>query len=194
MASYTPLANPPQSIESGNYGRPPRATWWFKQSIIYFIGLLGMKICVFFIIQLVPFVVKVGDWALQWTEGNAAVQIFFVMLLFPVIMNAIQYYIIDTFIKKPASHGDDMLTDDEAAAHGEEHDHHRALLAGVDDDDTLEDDSSVHKGPKSHHNHKDAYNVFEPGHSASSSSSSNHHIERHDEHTHGHDHNENLTK
>lgn len=181
LASYTPLANPPQSIESGNYGRPPRATWWFKQSIIYFIGLLGMKICVFFIIQLVPFVVTVGDWALQWTEGNAAVQIFFVMLLFPVIMNAIQYYIIDTFIKKPATPADEMLADDDGGnGNADDHDHHRALLAGVDDDESLQDDSSVHKGSKTHHTPKDALNVYEPGHSVSSSSSSNHHIERHD--------------
>jgi hypothetical protein len=103
LALYTPLADPPESIESGHYGRPPRATWWFKQSIIYFVALLCMKICVFFLIQLLPFIVKVGDWALRWTEGNTAVQIFFVMLLFPVIMNAIQYYIIDTFIKKSVS-------------------------------------------------------------------------------------------
>ncbi|KAI4216831.1 MAG: hypothetical protein LQ351_000780 [Letrouitia transgressa] len=39
----SPLGNPPESVESGNYGQPPRATWWAKQSIIYFIGLLGMK-------------------------------------------------------------------------------------------------------------------------------------------------------
>ncbi|KAI4164888.1 MAG: hypothetical protein LQ342_001521 [Letrouitia transgressa] len=39
----SPLGNPPESVESGNYGQPPRATWWVKQSIIYFIGLLGMK-------------------------------------------------------------------------------------------------------------------------------------------------------
>ena len=34
------------------------------------------------------------------------VQVFFVMLFFPVIMNALQYYIIDSFIKnqKPADH------------------------------------------------------------------------------------------
>ncbi|KAJ8121476.1 hypothetical protein ONZ43_g2082 [Nemania bipapillata] len=35
-----------------------------------------------------------------WTEGNERLQIFFVMMLFPLIMNAIQYYIIDSFIKK----------------------------------------------------------------------------------------------
>ncbi|OQE43403.1 hypothetical protein PENCOP_c003G08243 [Penicillium coprophilum] len=132
LASYTPLANPPESIESGNYGQPPRVTWWLKQAIVYFMGLLGMKICVFFLIQLLPFIVKIGDWALRWTEGNTAVQIFFVMLLFPVIMNAIQYYIIDIFIKKPVSQYavDDTIehatTDDDAARR-------EALLAGLDE-------------------------------------------------------------
>lgn len=148
---YTPLANPPESIESGNYGHPPRATWWFKQSIIYFIGLLGMKICVFFIIQLVPFVVEVGDWALRWTEGNTAVQIFFVMLLFPVIMNAVQYYIIDTFIKKPIPHGHERLAshDDEFENAMLDDDRHRrsAFLAALDDSDLDDsDDDLVGKG------------------------------------------------
>ncbi|BCR94158.1 STIMATE family protein [Aspergillus luchuensis] len=145
LASYTPLASPPESIESGNYGSPPRASWWFKQSIIYFMGLLGMKICVFFLIQLLPFIVKVGDWALRWTEGNTAVQIIFVMLLFPVIMNAIQYYIIDTFIKKPI-----MLETFEEAEH-DTHEHRHALLAGMDEDASFEsDDDSVGKddGPE----------------------------------------------
>lgn len=63
-----------------------------------------MKACVFVIFQLCPWIVRVGDWALKWTEGNETVQVFFVMLFFPVIMNALQYYIIDGFIKnqKPA--------------------------------------------------------------------------------------------
>ncbi|KAF7589094.1 hypothetical protein BBP40_004761 [Aspergillus hancockii] len=145
LALYTPLADPPGSIRSGNYGRPPRATWWFKQSMIYFVGLLGMKICVFFLIQLLPFIVKVGDWALRWTEGNTAVQLIFVMLLFPVIMNAIQYYIIDTFIKKPShelleeSETDDTLDN--------RHDHHHALLAGLEEEVASEsEDDSVGKG------------------------------------------------
>ncbi|KAI4200191.1 MAG: hypothetical protein LQ346_002425 [Caloplaca aetnensis] len=58
-----------------------------------------MKTCVFFIFQLCPWIVRVGDWALKWTKGNKTVQVFFVMLFFPVIMNALQYYIIDGFIK-----------------------------------------------------------------------------------------------
>jgi hypothetical protein len=98
------LANPPESIRSGNYGQPPRATWWLKQSIIYFLGLIGMKLCVLAIFAFLPWIAWVGDWALRWTEGNTALQITFVMFIFPLIMNALQYWIIDNFIKDP-EHG-----------------------------------------------------------------------------------------
>ena len=155
LASYTVLANPPESIESGNYGHPPHATWWLKQAIIYFMGLLGMKICVFFLIQLLPFIIKIGDWALQWTEGNTAVQIFFVMLLFPVIMNAIQYYIIDIFIKKPISpYTAEDLNDDSAT--GDDVHHREALLNGLDESySTDSDEESPRKPQISHSNPKD---------------------------------------
>ncbi|KAF2007695.1 hypothetical protein P154DRAFT_516513 [Amniculicola lignicola CBS 123094] len=99
----TPLANPPESIRSGNYGHPARATWWLKQSIVYFLGLFGMKFCVFLIFQFLPWIAWVGDWALRWTEGNEALQITFVMFVFPLIMNAMQYWIIDGFIKEQGS-------------------------------------------------------------------------------------------
>ncbi|KAJ5585392.1 uncharacterized protein N7459_005192 [Penicillium hispanicum] len=146
FASYTPLASPPESIESGNYGHPPRAWWWFKQSIIYFVGLLGMKICVFFLIELMPFIVKVGDWALQWTEGNTAIQIAFVMLLFPVVMNAIQYYIIDAFIKKPISH--DIYNDGTIEDGMEDSDLQRreALLARLNEAYSSESDDDDDNG------------------------------------------------
>jgi hypothetical protein len=96
----TPLGKPRESIESGNYGSPPRAWWWLKQSFIYFIGLMGMKVCVLIIFLVLPWISRIGDWALRWTEGDEALQVIFVMLVFPVIMNATQYYIIDSFIKK----------------------------------------------------------------------------------------------
>lgn len=46
-----------------------------------------------------PWISRIGDWALGWTEGNEKLQIAFVMMIFPLIMNAMQYYIIDSFIK-----------------------------------------------------------------------------------------------
>ncbi|KAJ5123486.1 hypothetical protein N7448_009583 [Penicillium atrosanguineum] len=151
-ASYTILANPPESIESGNYGQPPRATWWLKQSIIYFMGLFSMKICVFFLIQLLPFIIKIGDWALRWTEGNTALQIAFVMLLFPLIMNAIQYYIIDGFIKKPLSY--DIYTSDGTDDNPDDIHRREALLAGLDDayssTDSGDEESAPRKDTPSH--------------------------------------------
>jgi STIMATE family len=132
-AKLTPLAKPPESIQSGNYGTPPRATWWLKQSMIYFIGLLGMKTCVFIIFELLPWIVQVGDWALRWTEGNEAIQIAFVMLIFPLIMNALQYYIIDSFIKNSKTTSDEEDNHDEAGEDG-------ALLA--DDDDALDQEEA----------------------------------------------------
>ena len=74
-----------------------------------------MKLCVFVIFKLCPWLISVGNWALRWTEGNEQLQVFFVMLFFPLVMNAIQYYIIDGFIKgrSPSDH-EPVLTEDDA--------------------------------------------------------------------------------
>ena len=137
--SLTPLANPPESIESGNYGHPPKSKWWLKQCLIYFIGLLGMKFCVYLIFQLCPWIVQIGNWALRWTEGNESVQIFFVMLFFPLVMNAIQYYIIDSFIKdKKAEDHEQIPDDDEGESDGDGEGRHRRRSVGE-----LEDEGSL---------------------------------------------------
>ncbi|KAK1240935.1 hypothetical protein MKX07_006368 [Trichoderma sp. CBMAI-0711] len=99
LASFTPFGKPAESIRSGYYGNPPNAWWWLKQSVIYFAGLFGMKLCVLVIFIMMPWISQVGDWALRWTEGNEKLQVAFVMMIFPLIMNALQYYIIDSFIK-----------------------------------------------------------------------------------------------
>ncbi len=132
MASYTSFGQPPQSIQSGNYGSPPRAWWWFKQSILYFCGLFGMKVCVLVIFLMLPWISRLGDWALTWTEGNEQLQIVFVMMLFPLIMNALQYYIIDSFIKEqqPAADGDGAAAPEHRS--GLAYDH---VPDGADDDD-----------------------------------------------------------
>lgn len=123
-ALLTPLVRPVESIRSGNYGQPPRATWWLKQSVIYFVGLLLMKLCVFAIFELLPWIAWVGDWSLRWTEGSETLQILFVMFVFPLVMNAAQYYIIDGFIKDPAGGGEQYAAvdgeDDEEEGEGDE--------------------------------------------------------------------------
>lgn len=86
-------------ITSGYYGDPPKWTWWVKQSSIYFAGLMIMKFFVWVLFALFPWLGRVGDFLLSWTEGNKKVQVFFVMFFFPLVMNAFQYYVIDSYIK-----------------------------------------------------------------------------------------------
>ncbi|KAI9668459.1 MAG: hypothetical protein M1831_001213 [Alyxoria varia] len=131
-AQLTPLARPPESIKSGNYGQPPRATWWLKQSVIYFLGLLIMKVCVLFVLVLLPWIAKAGDWALKWTQGSEALQIAFVMFVFPLIMNAMQYYIIDSFIKDSTGNDQDGPASRTGHAQNEDAESHRPLRAGGD--------------------------------------------------------------
>jgi hypothetical protein len=107
LVALTPLGSPPESVQSGNYGSPPNAWWWLKQSLIYFCGLMGMKFVVLVMFMMLPWLPRIGDWALGWTEGNEKLQIVFVMMLFPLIMNALQYYIIDSYIKKQEVLADD---------------------------------------------------------------------------------------
>ncbi|RDL29958.1 uncharacterized protein BP5553_10585 [Venustampulla echinocandica] len=114
LFAMTPFGKPYESIESGNYGNPPRAWWWCKQSMIYFLGLMGMKFCVLIIFLVLPWISRIGDWALRWTEGDEALQVIFVMLVFPVIMNATQYYIIDSFIKgQVLEHAHERIPDED---------------------------------------------------------------------------------
>ncbi|KAI1277183.1 vacuolar membrane protein-domain-containing protein [Xylaria sp. FL0933] len=137
LVAYTPLGKPRESIQSGNYGNPPSVWWWLKQSVIYFCGLFGMKICVLLIFLILPWISRVGDWALKWTEGNERLQIFFVMMLFPLIMNALQYYIIDSFIKLKET-GHERLPQQEA----DDSDPFDDGFGDESDDDSVSNESS----------------------------------------------------
>lgn len=65
---------------------------------MYFIGLTGMKLAVFMLFSALPWLPWVGDWALRWTQGNEKLEIAFAMFIFPLLMNAVQYYVIDNLI------------------------------------------------------------------------------------------------
>ena len=96
-----------------------------------------MKLFVWLLFALLPWLPWVGDWALRWTEGSEALQIAFVMFIFPLAMNIMQYYIIDSFIKdNKRGQGYQEINSNEADA---EVDEERERFV-VDDDDTLTDD------------------------------------------------------
>ncbi|KAI8980543.1 vacuolar membrane protein-domain-containing protein [Pilobolus umbonatus] len=89
-------------FQSGVYGDPPlinQLMKWTKQLIVYVISLFMMKVIVVSLFHLCPWISEFGDWVLQWTEGNHRLQVAFVMLIFPLIMNIMQFWVIDTIVK-----------------------------------------------------------------------------------------------
>jgi hypothetical protein len=161
LVGFTSFGKPAESIQSGNYGNPPNAWWWLKQSIIYFCGLFGMKVCVLIIFLVLPWISRVGDWALKWTEGNEKLQIIFVMMLFPLIMNAMQYYIIDSFIKKQQLDHEPLAFEDSDTrplrASSERYEERTLHDSDSEDDANTDNEGSAHRMHRSRQAKPDEY-------------------------------------
>lgn len=91
-------------IISGQYGSPPRWSAFAKQAGLYLLGMVCMKSVLYSIEQMFPWLDNIGEFLLSWTNKNAELQVVFVMLIFPVVMNTVQYYLIDTIIQSPEYH------------------------------------------------------------------------------------------
>ncbi|KAK9454550.1 vacuolar membrane protein-domain-containing protein [Dipodascopsis uninucleata] len=86
-------------IKSGEYGHPPKWSWFFRQALIYFMGLTCMKFVVYVLLTIFPFWDDLAQFLLSWTKGHEKTEVAFVMLVFPLIMNIVQYYLVDSIIK-----------------------------------------------------------------------------------------------
>ncbi|EPB88901.1 hypothetical protein HMPREF1544_04291 [Mucor circinelloides 1006PhL] len=102
-----------KQVKTGYYGSPPLKNMlipWFKQTFIFVLAESLMKLCVYGMFRYMPFLFAWGEWVLRWTKGNYRYQVIFVMLIFPLIMNIIQFWIVDTIVKvsptytKPLTH------------------------------------------------------------------------------------------
>lgn len=114
------------SVPSGDYGPPPLRCMlqrWARQTSVFVLATICMKLCIFLVFQLAPAVFLLGDWLLEYVaRGNLRYQVVFVMFVydfmvfselfvdvqpiltygivrFPLFMNAFQFCVIDTFIK-----------------------------------------------------------------------------------------------
>ncbi|ODV96515.1 hypothetical protein PACTADRAFT_49845 [Pachysolen tannophilus NRRL Y-2460] len=90
-----------QGISSGQYGVPPKISYYLKQLSLYFIGLIFMKLIIYMILEAFPFLVKIADWILSWSDQYENLQLVFVLMIFPLVMNSLQYYLIDNIIQSP---------------------------------------------------------------------------------------------
>lgn len=87
-------------IKSGDYDQPPRLSWWLRQTIVFVLCLFTMKLIVVSIFRVMPFLFYVGEWLMGWTLHDVKLQVVFVMLVFPLIMNIVQFWLVDQVIKK----------------------------------------------------------------------------------------------
>ena len=114
--------------KSGVYGSPPKWSWWLKQSAIYTVGLSLMKTFVFVMLTVVPQLGPIGNFLLRWSEQHEKARIIFVMFIFPLIMNIVQYIIIDNIVMSRASAEGDAGTRPVKAVDDEGDDDERTRL------------------------------------------------------------------
>jgi hypothetical protein len=104
-------------FESGKYGTPLRYTFWIRQTLIYILSITTMKLVVVGIFALFPYIFSIGQWLLSWTGDGSNIQIVLlvsysstcvhvltdcscsVMGIFPIAMNILQFWLIDSIVK-----------------------------------------------------------------------------------------------
>ncbi|KZT60752.1 hypothetical protein CALCODRAFT_530861 [Calocera cornea HHB12733] len=85
-------------LVSGEYGHPPKWSYFFRQLVVYLLALAFMKITVLGLFALVPDIMRIGDWMLGWTASNWALQVVLVMGIVPITMNVLQFWLIDSIV------------------------------------------------------------------------------------------------
>jgi len=90
-----------KGFESGVYGTPPSFKYWMRQATLYIMALTTMKFMVIGLLALLPGLWTLGAWLLSWTwtGGGDTVEVVFVMGIFPIIMNIVQFWLIDSIVK-----------------------------------------------------------------------------------------------
>ncbi|KDQ64450.1 hypothetical protein JAAARDRAFT_28080 [Jaapia argillacea MUCL 33604] len=128
-------------FESGQYGSPPSLNYWARQAAVYVLSLTTMKIVVVGLFALWPGIVEVGAWLLSWLGSENAVQVIFVMGLFPIMMNILQFWLIDSIVKASSS---TLLLPTSSEQPRASHDQSNEPLFRASSDDSDDDDDDHH--------------------------------------------------
>ncbi|ORX94432.1 hypothetical protein K493DRAFT_162016, partial [Basidiobolus meristosporus CBS 931.73] len=85
-------------LRTGEYGHPPEVMIWLKQ-LGWFIGMTVVNKLLLLIIYSIPFVLPVVRALLEPFRPLPKIEVVFVMLLFPLVMNIVQFWLVDQFLK-----------------------------------------------------------------------------------------------
>ncbi|EJF62288.1 Vaculolar membrane protein-domain-containing protein [Dichomitus squalens] len=88
-----------KGFQSGVYGTPPSLNYWFRQAAVYVFALTAMKLLVVALFAALPAIFDLGEWLLTFLGPSEAAQVIFTMGIFPIAMNIIQFWLIDTIVK-----------------------------------------------------------------------------------------------
>ncbi|RPD66825.1 hypothetical protein L226DRAFT_565610 [Lentinus tigrinus ALCF2SS1-7] len=88
-----------KGFESGVYGTPPSINYWFRQASVYVFALTTMKLLVIALFAALPVIFDLGEWLLSFLGTSDAAQVIFTMGLFPILMNVLQFWLIDSIVK-----------------------------------------------------------------------------------------------
>jgi hypothetical protein len=140
-----------KGFESGQYGVPPSFQYWLRQAAVYVFSLTTMKLLVIGLFAIWRGIFQLGEWLLSWTyTGNGeSLQVIFTMGLFPIIMNVLQFWLIDSIVKAstkssavalPDSQQEPMFVDDDDDDEGDDDDDDDEDEDEDEEDDEDEDD------------------------------------------------------
>ncbi|KAI9464299.1 vacuolar membrane protein-domain-containing protein [Russula earlei] len=123
-----------KGFQSGQYGSPPSLNYWARQAIVYVVSLTSMKLLVVLLLASWHRLLDIGAWMLSWLGNSDTAQVVLcvfptvvfppifrrelnpvaidsTMGLFPILMNVIQFWLIDSIVKA-GGFGSTALTSD----------------------------------------------------------------------------------
>lgn len=90
---------------SGEYSAPMRngrvasvLECWLRQTSVYVVALVLMKLFVLALLYLMPYLTMFSSWLLGLFDTHRAMQVIFVMAIFPMAMNMLQFWLVDSML------------------------------------------------------------------------------------------------
>lgn len=91
-----------------------RISIWFAQLIVWLFIVVSSKVLLFFVqLTFHEIFLKIGQFVLADFAGNPQLELIFVMVIVPMTLNSVQYWMQDQFLKgKPSSHPKEIDIED----------------------------------------------------------------------------------
>ena len=94
---------------SGDYGGSGSLSMhacWLRPTGVFVLSLITMKLVVLFLLSVLPFLNAFGSWLLGLFGTQRSLQVVFVMALFPMAMNMLQFWLIDSMLQHKPTRDD----------------------------------------------------------------------------------------